>query len=121
MHCTKKLPLACDCRGISRLLKEVSYRALVGAEDGECCVVSDVGEPRHELDATGRTERLRVAMLKAKALACQSVEVRCPVLPAAVGAEALEADIVSHDENDVRLLWRALSRRDRYDQEDHRE
>ena len=49
----------------------------------------------------GRAERLGIAMIEANALLRHPIDVRRLVLLTAVGAVALVADVVRHDQDDV--------------------
>ena len=70
-------------------------------EQAEFEVISDIGNPGHQLHAGGSAERLDVAIFKAHAGGGEAVEVRGLVGLAAVGRHAFVAEIVGHDEDDI--------------------
>ena len=101
---TEQLPLARNECLVAGCLKTVPDGSLIPVEHGEGRVVPRIGQTGHQLDAAGRAERLRVAVVEPHPAVGHPVDVRRAVLLAAVAAEALVADIVGHDEDDVRTI-----------------
>lgn len=99
-----ELPLADDGRGIAGLFEDVSERRLLGIEQPEANIVPDIVLPGHELDSGRRAERLHIAVIEANPGRSEPIQVRRPVRLASVGAHAFIAEVIGHDEDDVRLF-----------------
>lgn len=100
----QQLPLPTDKCLIARSLQAMPKSGLVSVEYREAGIVPDIRNAGHDLDATWRTQRLRIAMLETHPVLCESINVWRLVLLAAIAAIALVSDVIGHDQNDVWLL-----------------
>ena len=105
-----ELPLAGDARGIARAAEVVRKRLRLRVHVSKIDVVPDIVDPGHELHARGRAERLHEAALEAHPARGEAIDIRRAVGGAAVGADALVAEIVDEDQNDIRFRRRSRER-----------
>ncbi len=96
-----ELPLARDARGVARLAKDVPERLLLRVEDAPAVVAAEAVPPGHDQQARRRAQRRAVGVLEARPPGGELVQDRRPVRRAPVAAEALVAQVVGHDQQDV--------------------
>ena len=99
-----KLPLARNHGLVAGLLHHVTEGLVIRIQVAEMRVISEVVLPRHQLNPRGRADRSGKAVLEASALSGKRVDARRLVVLRSVAAKGLPANIVSHDENDVRFF-----------------
>ena len=87
---------------------ESPKRLLARIQDAEVSVVAEVVLPRHDLDPRRRAQRLRITMIEPHPRPRQLVQHRRLILLAAIAPKALIADIVGHDQHNVRLALPGL-------------
>ena len=132
-----KMVLAELTGGVAHRLQRRGNGHRLGGQAGGCAGLSDRGHAGadrqlagDEVGATRRAARLGVVVGEQHALGGELVEVRRPAghHAAVVGADVPDADVVAHDDDDVRLLLsgrtrRACDERQRSDEceEDYRE
>jgi len=73
-------------------------------EDSKVDVVEDVRLTGHQVHATGRAQRSRVAVIEAHALGRERIEAGRREFFAPVSAETFIPDVIRHDEDDVEFL-----------------
>ena len=104
-----KLPFPGNAGGVTRPAKDMAESGLRFVERAEVHIVPHVRHASHQLGARRRAIRLGIAVLKAHALARQSVQIRRAIRLAAIGPDALVAEVIGEDDDDVGFasrLWR---------------
>ena len=109
-----RAPLVADARGVPGRLEQVPERRLLPEQCAEVEIVADVVPARHQRHPGGRAERLHWHCSRPEPDRGQPVEVRGLVRLAAVRRDALVAEVIGHDEDEVRFrLGGQKSRRGR--------
>ena len=105
LEAVAQLPFARDARRVAGVLEQIAERLLRRIEMAEVRVVAAIADARHQRHARRRAERLHVALLEPHARRGELVHHRRLVALAAIGRDALVAEVVNEDEHDIRL-WR---------------
>ena len=102
-----ELPLAADPGLVAGVSEQVAERHLASLELAEADVVAHVVLAGHHLHPRRRAERLHVRVGEARAARRERVQVGRLVAAAAVAGQALVAEVVGEDHDDVRPPLRA--------------
>ena len=100
-----QLPFPEDSRRVTGIFQVVAERLLIGVKDAEVLPVTVVVLTGHEFDTCGSAQRLGVGSGEADPGGCHLVKMRSSVGSAPVASQALDSDIISHDQQDVRALF----------------
>ena len=115
---TLQLPLPCDAGVVSSLLHVMPDGLGLRIHRAEIGPVTVVVSAGHQLDSCVGAERLGVGVAELNALCREPVNRWSAIARAAVGADALYADVVGHDQHNV---WTIRRRRQRgRSQSEHR-
>ena len=101
-----QLPFPDHAGGVTGVLEEVPERPLLGIEVSEAGVVALVVQAGHQRHARRRAQRLGMDLVEPHAGRGELVHHRGAVTLAAVGRDALIAEVVDQDEHHVRLRRR---------------
>lgn len=96
-----ELPFAANSGGIARVLHEMPEGCLRAQQRAKVDVVPHVVAPRHELHPRRRAKRLHVAVFKTHTVGGEFVDDGRLIRLAAVRGDALVAEVIDHDEDDV--------------------
>src|SRR5262249_29438542 len=99
-----ELPLAGNARRVASVLQQIGKRRRLRIEQAKLDIVASVRHSRHQLRARWRAHWLNLATIESDTGRSELVEVRCLVRRTAVAAERFIAEVVGHDQNDVRLF-----------------
>ena len=97
-----KLPLASDAGAVARLFHPVPERLCFGIQTSEVQPVSIVIEPRHQLNASVRAQRLRIRMGKPLPFRRHLIQPRSSITGSAVTVQPFNSDVIRHDDNHIR-------------------
>lgn len=98
-----ELPFAANACDIAGFFHEMSESRLCAHERAEVQVIAHIVFARHELHAGGRAQWLRMTVFKAHARGGETIEMRRLIRFAPILGHALVAEVIGHDENDIRL------------------
>ncbi len=101
---SQQLPLARHGRGVALGFEVIGECRFALRENAKVDVIKHVRFSGHQIHATGRAQRSRVAVIEAYALGREPIEARGREFFAPVGAETFIPDIIRHDEDDVEFL-----------------
>lgn len=96
-----QLPLSRDTGPIARFLHQVPESLFPGGEDAEIAPVTVVVFPGHNLHPRRSAKGLGVGVSEAHPIGCKSVDVGCGVGTSAIASEAIDSNVIRHDQQDV--------------------
>ena len=99
-----KLPLSGNRRIVASGLEQMGECFLTGVQIGKVRVVPKVVLACHQFHSGCRADRRRVTMIELDTFRRQRVKIGRLVVLSAVAPESFPADIIGHDQNDVRLV-----------------
>ena len=78
--------------------------SVFGVQVAKVRVVSEVVLSRHQFDTTGGADWSRITMRESDPICRQCIDIGCLVVFASVAPKRFPADVISHDQDDIRFL-----------------